>query len=296
MVASSARRDDADGRLQLTQEGPGRRQHPGSRDQAGNRSLSAWSKASDAHGVGWSVTKLVKSAALPSHQKLVLFALADSLDSKSTCFPSMRTLAAWCGLSVSRVRAIVADLEQAGIVTRDGEARKRTDGSQRSNLFTVHADRIPVAVPDTPPPADKRGDDGQRPPISPHPAPTEASGDPERAREDEQADEIMATLDLSTIDPNSTQERQLRDKLADSLRRFSRTVVEKQLHATLGKAHTVKFVLGGLEPRRLAKVRLGGMPSSAADFEREGPAAVFELGAPPVPAEWAGVTSGAAPW
>lgn len=54
---------------------------------------------------------------LPHTRKIVLLALADcAMQSTGECFPSVRVLAAKCGLSQSAVRAQITHLENVGLV------------------------------------------------------------------------------------------------------------------------------------------------------------------------------------
>lgn len=56
---------------------------------------------------------------LPHTRKIVLLALAHhAVQSTGECFPSVRVLAAECGLSQSAVRSHIAKLENVGLVER----------------------------------------------------------------------------------------------------------------------------------------------------------------------------------
>lgn len=89
-------------------------------------------------------------------ERLVLLALADNADDHGRCWPSLRTVASKCRLSVRQTARIVADLEQQQLLRR--EIRLRPNGSQTSNILTLtmpdppcHRRHPPPVMDDIPP-------------------------------------------------------------------------------------------------------------------------------------------------
>jgi DNA-binding transcriptional regulator YhcF (GntR family) len=71
---------------------------------------------------------------LTAKARLVYLYFCRLASGRGSAFPSHKTTAGACGLSVSGARAAVDELEAAGLVER--EARFRDNGGQRSNLYT----------------------------------------------------------------------------------------------------------------------------------------------------------------
>ena len=83
-------------------------------------------------------------AEIPAGRKLVLLSLADNANDRGECYPSVEAVAARCGLSVRAVQGHIADLEKAGMVSRENR-------TGRSNLFTLHPSRFCTPADSAPP-------------------------------------------------------------------------------------------------------------------------------------------------
>ena len=70
------------------------------------------------------------------YQKLVYIYLKKYADSKDQCFPSIKTLSDITGISISKVKRTLEELEQKGVLAR--ENRVRPDGGKSSNLYTLY--------------------------------------------------------------------------------------------------------------------------------------------------------------
>lgn len=80
--------------------------------------------------------KLIESvykADLSQRATLVIFYLINRADQENTCFPSIKTIAKECNISIRTVQRALNDLEKAGFITR--ESRFHEQGGQRSNLY-----------------------------------------------------------------------------------------------------------------------------------------------------------------
>lgn len=76
--------------------------------------------------------------------KLVLLALANYADENDQCFPSVRRISSETGLSERAVRNAIKALTDCRAVTK--EARRRRDGTQTTDLFTLNIQAAPNAV------------------------------------------------------------------------------------------------------------------------------------------------------
>ena len=71
----------------------------------------------------------------PTGRKLVLLSLCDNANDQGECYPSMARIAERCGMSERAAQGHVAELEKAGILSRQ-------ERLGRSTLYTIHPRRI----------------------------------------------------------------------------------------------------------------------------------------------------------
>jgi hypothetical protein len=83
-------------------------------------------------------------ADLPTGRKMVLLSLADNANDRGECYPSIEAVATRCGMSVRAVQGHVAELEKAGMLSRQERVG-------RSNLFVLHPRRICTPAESAPP-------------------------------------------------------------------------------------------------------------------------------------------------
>lgn len=91
--------------------------------------------------VAWAIRQRTGSP----RAKLVLIAAANYADEDGICWPSQQRLADDTEMTPRTVRAALADLEAAGILSRD--ERRRPDGGRTSDVIKLH---ISAACDDTP--------------------------------------------------------------------------------------------------------------------------------------------------
>lgn len=72
---------------------------------------------------------------LPSRAKQIMFYLINRANSEGTCFPSNRTIASDCGISIRTVQRTIKILLEEGFIKK--ESRFRDKGGQTSNLFIL---------------------------------------------------------------------------------------------------------------------------------------------------------------
>lgn len=79
--------------------------------------------------------KVYKSS-LPSRAKQVMFYLINRANCQGTCFPSIKTIASDCGVSVRTIQRTMIILLEEGFVKKDSRFREK--GGQTSNLYTLN--------------------------------------------------------------------------------------------------------------------------------------------------------------
>jgi DNA-binding transcriptional ArsR family regulator len=67
--------------------------------------------------------------------KLVMMAVAKHADEKGMCWPRVRTLAEFCGISARTVQRQLKEFEQAGLITI--QKKYRADGGQTANVYCI---------------------------------------------------------------------------------------------------------------------------------------------------------------
>lgn len=67
--------------------------------------------------------------------KLVMMAVAKHADEKGVCWPKVRTLAEFCGISARTVQRQLKEFEQAGLITI--QKKYRADGGQTANVYCI---------------------------------------------------------------------------------------------------------------------------------------------------------------
>jgi len=88
----------------------------------------------------------IKTTAVPSLHRTVLIALAEHANPDgSGCWPSVATIAAAVGVARHRVCRVLAELESALWITREGRTRP-SDGGQTSTLYRVRLGGGPITV------------------------------------------------------------------------------------------------------------------------------------------------------
>lgn len=75
---------------------------------------------------------------LPPVQKLVLLKLADNANDEGIAFPAIRTVAAYCSISLRTAQRVIQKLSDTGFIGI--EKRFRGDGSQSSNRYRLRPD------------------------------------------------------------------------------------------------------------------------------------------------------------
>jgi len=102
---------------------------------------------------GEAITAAFFLEGLSPTETLVLVAIANYANEEWQCFPSKGRIQQMTKLSARAITNSLASLEAAGIIRR--EARIRSNGSQTSNLFTLHlggASGAPTPLQPVPPP------------------------------------------------------------------------------------------------------------------------------------------------
>lgn len=67
--------------------------------------------------------------------KLVMMAVAKHADEKGVCWPRVRTLAEFCGISSRTVQRHLKEFERAGLITI--QKKYRADGGQTANVYCI---------------------------------------------------------------------------------------------------------------------------------------------------------------
>lgn len=106
---------------------------------------------------------------LPSNQKFVLLALADSANDNGVCWPSISTIATKCGMSERSVQAHISALEKMGILTRD-------ERSGRSTIYRIDPRKICTPADSAPP------QDLHHTPADSAPTPADSAPHPRKSR------------------------------------------------------------------------------------------------------------------
>ena len=82
------------------------------------------------------LNKHARYARLKGKQKTVLFVLCDMADNQRfRAWPSIKTLAVYCGISERTVVRAIANLEQLGVLRK--EKRKSSKNEFFSNIYTI---------------------------------------------------------------------------------------------------------------------------------------------------------------
>jgi DNA-binding transcriptional regulator YhcF (GntR family) len=76
---------------------------------------------------------------LKSRAILVMNYLIFRANKEGTCFPSIKTIAKECHISVNTVKRALDDLIRAGYVQKDARFIEKKNGAQTSNLYTLSA-------------------------------------------------------------------------------------------------------------------------------------------------------------
>lgn len=93
------------------------------------------------------------SLKLDWHEKLALLMLANRASAENdSCFPSMSTLAADCGMSVVHTRRAVASLEKKGLLVRLPQIKSY---GQTANVFALSVGQTPDLIDRPPDPIDR---------------------------------------------------------------------------------------------------------------------------------------------
>lgn len=127
------------------------------------------------------MTQVWKST-LPAGRKMVLLALCDNANDQGECFPSISMVAQKCSMGERTVQQHIADLEAAGIVTREMR-------NGRSTLYHIDPRRICTPVESAPPQ------------IS-HPTPAESAPPPPQNLHRTPADFAPITINESSSEPS----------------------------------------------------------------------------------------------
>jgi len=73
---------------------------------------------------------------LPAYEQITFIWLFHHANAEGVCFPSINTLAEECGISRDSIKRSLKSLEDRGYIGR--EERKRDDGGNTSNIYTVY--------------------------------------------------------------------------------------------------------------------------------------------------------------
>lgn len=82
------------------------------------------------------------------YQKMMYVMLRQYIDDKKQCFPSVKTLAEECSMSVAKATEVLKELEEKKIITKT--SRYLESGGQTSNIYTIH-DHVKVKPKQTKP-------------------------------------------------------------------------------------------------------------------------------------------------
>jgi len=78
----------------------------------------------------------LESDVLDFYEKMVFIALKKFADNNSQCFPSLKKLVSFTGLSKRKIQDILKTLEKKNVIQI--EKRNKSDGGFTSNLYTLH--------------------------------------------------------------------------------------------------------------------------------------------------------------
>ena len=95
-----------------------------------------------------SVTKIVRKLGLTAKAMHVYFYLAECSNINGECWPSKKTIAQACKISVATVTRALRELEKAGMII--SEPRHRLNNGQTSNRYTVFTEPQIVEPTDQP--------------------------------------------------------------------------------------------------------------------------------------------------
>ena len=73
---------------------------------------------------------------LDYYQKLIYVYLKKFANTKSQCYPSVKTISKQSGISIPKVKKVLKELEEKGIIVTMN--RIRPDGGKSSNLYTLY--------------------------------------------------------------------------------------------------------------------------------------------------------------
>jgi DNA-binding transcriptional ArsR family regulator len=130
---------------------------------------------------------MVWKTSLPSGQKMVLLALCDNANDQGECYPSVTMLAEKCSMGERTVQQHIADLEAAGIVTRE----MRTG---RSTMYHINPRKICTPAKSAPPQ------------IS-HPTPADSAPPPPQISHPTPADSAPITINEPSIESSRNRQR-----------------------------------------------------------------------------------------
>lgn len=82
------------------------------------------------------------------YQKMMYVMLRQYINDKNQCFPSVKTLAEECSMSVAKATEVLKELEEKKIITKT--SRYLESGGQTSNIYTIH-DHVKVKPKQTKP-------------------------------------------------------------------------------------------------------------------------------------------------
>lgn len=129
---------------------------------------------------------LAWKSSLPAGRKMVLLALCDNANDQGECFPSVPMLAEKCSMGERTVQQHIADMEAAGIVTRE----MRTG---RSTIYRIDPRKFCTPAEDAPP-------------QNPHPTPAESAPPPPQISHHTPADSAPITINEPSIEPSGNRQ------------------------------------------------------------------------------------------
>jgi hypothetical protein len=89
---------------------------------------------------------------LPAGRKMVLLALCDNANDQGECFPSVPMLAKKCSMGERTVQQHIADMESAGILTREMRNGRSTIYHIDPRKFCTPPESAPPQISHPPPP------------------------------------------------------------------------------------------------------------------------------------------------
>jgi Transcriptional regulators containing a DNA-binding HTH domain and an aminotransferase domain (MocR family) and their eukaryotic orthologs len=109
--------------------------------------------------------KIVRKLELTTKAMHVYFYLAECSNINGECWPSKKTIAEDCKISVATVTRALRELEKAGMVI--SEPRHRLNNGQTSNRYTVFTTPQVAGSTDQPAVIEKQGEENQEVPVLP---------------------------------------------------------------------------------------------------------------------------------